>query len=361
MDPTGYLDLSAPNLVSVSRNRRADPRIYMPDSSERKYNPFSLFFSPKSKISQYLVTKSSSGNAFVLWGGRVVIGPKWFSFLVSLSILIVSFIQTLVGTTIPLLGASPSTITIVLCYMIHMLFPLSILLALLTGLSNPGIVPRKACDPRDDTTSHIDPKSIDSTTGFLIPRYLLLNGVCVRQKYCRTCKIYRPPRSNHCSVCDNCVLKFDHHCAALGTCVGLGNYRWFILLIGTLTVMCPLIAYLIQNQLRNVFTDDSLTSFLSTNAGLVLNLILSVVGTFGFLILFLYHYFITAHNLTTNEHLKKYYKVNPFDYGKWENFWHCLVHPDDLLPSSEFSLDLEASYKELGSTNSECVSDFYDY
>ncbi len=104
-----------------------------------------------------------------------------------------------------------------------------------------------------------------------------------------------------------------------------------------------------------------MVSYLCDRAEVVAVLILAVLGSIGFFILFLYHYFITAHNLTTNEHLKKYYKVNPFDYGKWVNFVHCLVHPDDLLPNSDQPFSMDASYKELGSTNSECVSDFYDY
>jgi hypothetical protein len=58
--------------------------------------------------------------------------------------------------------------------------------------------------------------------------------------------------------------------------------------------------------------------------------------------------------------LKKYYKVNPFDYGKWVNLKHALCYPQDILPVAEH-LDVHASYRELASTNSECISDFYDY
>jgi hypothetical protein len=100
--------------------------------------------------------------------------------------------------------------------------------------------------------------------------------------------------------------------------------------------------------------------FLSGNALLVLITALNVVGIGAFGLLFLYHYFITAHNLTTNEHLKKYYKINPFDYSKWVNLKHALCYPQDILPVPE-ELDVQASYRELASTNSECVSDFYDY
>ena len=29
---------------------------------------------------------------------------------------------------------------------------------------------------------------------------------------CRKCSMTKPPRTHHCSWCDCCVLKFDHHC-----------------------------------------------------------------------------------------------------------------------------------------------------
>jgi palmitoyltransferase len=45
---------------------------------------------------------------------------------------------------------------------------------------------------------------------------------------CRTCLIEKPARSKHCQRCGVCVEKFDHHCAWLGNCVGLKNYKHYI-------------------------------------------------------------------------------------------------------------------------------------
>ncbi|CAB0033897.1 unnamed protein product [Trichogramma brassicae] len=55
-------------------------------------------------------------------------------------------------------------------------------------------------------------------------------------RFCEYCKIIKPDRCHHCSVCSQCVLKMDHHCPWVNNCVGFHNYKFFILFLGYATL-----------------------------------------------------------------------------------------------------------------------------
>lgn len=104
---------------------------------------------------------------------------------------------------------------------------------IMTSSRNPGIVPRNTRPPEPDSLSNSN-SSIEwinnATPDLKLPRTkdIFVNGHTVKMKYCDTCLLYRPPRSSHCSICNNCVQRFDHHCPWVGQCIGVVSYFYVL-------------------------------------------------------------------------------------------------------------------------------------
>ncbi|KAF7244843.1 Palmitoyltransferase ZDHHC9 [Varanus komodoensis] len=186
------------------------------------------------------------------------------------------------------------------------LFLFAMATLLRTSFSDPGVIPRAL----PDEAAFIE-MEIEATNGTVPPgqrpppriKNFQINNQIVKLKYCYTCKIFRPPRASHCSICDNCVERFDHHCPWVGNCVGKRNYRYFYLFILSLSLLTIYIFSF--NIVYVVLTLEVLICFFT---------LWSVVGLTGF------HTFLVALNQTTNEDIKgswtgKNRVQNPYSHG----------------------------------------------
>uniref|UniRef100_A0A8C6SCD3 Palmitoyltransferase n=1 Tax=Neogobius melanostomus TaxID=47308 RepID=A0A8C6SCD3_9GOBI len=186
-----------------------------------------------------------------------------------------------------------------------------------TSFSDPGVLPRATPDEAADLERQID--VANGGTGYRPPprtKEVEINGQTVKLKYCFTCKIFRPPRASHCSLCDNCVERFDHHCPWVGNCVGRRNYRFFYMFILSLSFLTIFIfAFVIthiilRKYLRGVFPD------LRSGVVVCFFSVWSIVGLSGF------HTYLISSNQTTNEDIKGSWSskrgkdnYNPYSYG----------------------------------------------
>ena len=65
---------------------------------------------------------------------------------------------------------------------------------------------------------------------------------------CADCEVVRTDRSRHCSICNKCVERFDHHCPWINNCVGLDNHGVFMcFLVSMLTLLGTTFISLILN------------------------------------------------------------------------------------------------------------------
>jgi len=58
-------------------------------------------------------------------------------------------------------------------------------------------------------------------------------------------------------------------------------------------------------------------------------------------LLTLYHTVISCQNLTTNEHVKNYYKDNPFDFGWLKNCRQIYCYPETVLAEGDDRLEAD--------------------
>ena len=159
---------------------------------------------------------------------------------------------------------------------------------------------------------------------------------------CAKCDRIRPPRTHHCSVCQSCVYRFDHHCPWIYNCVGLRNYKFFYLfllhtfLVDVFFVSLSLPVFRYSLTLPLIDPEHSLLPGAARPQVLMSFILASAVGIA--LILFLgFHTYLLLTNQTTmewatsasrDEHLRERgrFRRNPYDLGRKRNWEQVFGH-----------------------------------
>ena len=130
--------------------------------------------------------------------------------------------------------------------------------------------------------------------------FCLLRGVICLPSPILNVLLLQPDRCHHCSVCNECVLKMDHHCPWVNNCVGYYNQKFFFLFLGYAFVYCM---YVMLSTLKYFIAYWSHDAINFSNGKFHVIFLFFVSGMFAISLfsLFSYHIYLISQNRTTLE------------------------------------------------------------
>ncbi|XP_076937733.1 putative protein S-acyltransferase 7 [Bidens hawaiensis] len=264
-------------------------------------------------------------NIFFL-GGRLIFGPDVGSVFLSMFLIVAPVAVFCAFVARNLIDDFPHHLGVLILVVAVVFTFYVIILLLVTSGRDPGIIPRNLHPPQPETTDQGIDLGPGQTPQLRLPRVkeVVVNGMTVKVKYCDTCMLYRPPRCSHCSICDNCVERFDHHCPWVGQCIGRRNYRFFFMFVSSSTLLCIYMfsfCWVYVIRIMNSENTSIWRALIKTPASiaLIIYTFLSVWFVGG---LTIFHLYLISTNQSTYENFRYRYdrSENPYNRGIFGNF-----------------------------------------
>ena len=214
-----------------------------------------------------------------------------------------------------------------------------------TIFTKPAQVPREFWLRQEEMTKlNIEPTEEARKALFeciISERNLPILGRTFKQGFrtCEKCNLLKPDRAHHCSVCDACILKMDHHCPWVNNCVCFSNYKFFVLFLGYSLALCSWSALVSLPYFIEFWRMDLSSSYGKLH--IIFLFFVSVMFAVSLASLFFYHLYLTMKNKSTLEAFRTpIFRYGPdkkaYDLGKSQNFKQ--IFGDDpilwLLPVS---------------------------
>ena len=249
-------------------------------------------------------------------GGRLVAGPAWVNLLGTVA-LILTPTGVFLGLGVPDVARAYSWALLAIALWLP-LFSTAALLV--TGCSDPGIIPRvPPPTPAEFPPSGRPPRTVEVEVA----------GKRVTLKWNDSCNFYQPPRAHHCSVNNDCVEKFDHHCPWVGTTIGQRNYRTFLLFVFNTSLLCIYTFALCALQVHVKMHPKgggslSVAAALAKAPAAVAVMVICFLGFFFVGGLASFHAYLVATNQTTYENFRYGYDKGSNPYSRGSCWLNCL-------------------------------------